>query len=48
VGHKLQLMALLTFLEEECRNNAMVNTSSTGTKGKREMEEFGLLGELRC
>ena len=33
VGHKLQLLALLTFLEGERRNNAMVANSGSGTKG---------------
>jgi hypothetical protein len=40
VGHKLQMMALLTFLEKERRNNAMVNTSSSGTRGKWEMRSL--------
>ena len=40
MGHKMQLMALLTFVEEERRNNVMVNTSSSGTKGKREMRNL--------
>jgi hypothetical protein len=33
MGHKLQLLALLTFLEGERRNKAMVANSSSGTKG---------------
>ncbi|KAE8038388.1 hypothetical protein FH972_010907 [Carpinus fangiana] len=33
VGHKLQLLALLTFLEGERRNNSMVANSGSGTKG---------------
>jgi hypothetical protein len=40
VGHKLQLLALLTFLEEECRINAMVTNSSRGTKGKKEVKNL--------
>jgi len=37
VGHKLQLLALLTFLEEERCKEAMVALSSCGTKGKGEL-----------
>jgi hypothetical protein len=40
VGHKLQLLALLTFLEEERRNNAMGTNPSSGTKGKREVRNL--------
>jgi len=40
VGHKLQLLALLTFLEEECRNGALGALSSGGTKGKREVKNL--------
>jgi hypothetical protein len=40
VGHKLQLLALLTFLEGELRNNAMVANLSSGTKGKREFKNL--------
>jgi hypothetical protein len=37
VGHELQLLALLTFLEEERRNEEL---SSDGTKGKREVKNL--------
>jgi hypothetical protein len=40
VGHKLQLLALLTFLEGEHRNNEMVANSSSGTKGLREVNNL--------
>ena len=40
VGHKLQLLALLSFLEGERRNNAMVANTGSGTKGKREMKNL--------
>lgn len=40
MGHKLQLLAVLTFLEGECRNNAMVVNTGCGTKGKREVKNL--------
>jgi hypothetical protein len=40
VGHKLQLLALLTFLEEERRNEEVGALSSGGTKGKREVKNL--------
>jgi hypothetical protein len=40
VGNKLQLLALLTFLEEERRKEAMGALSSWGTKGKREVKKL--------
>ena len=40
VGHKLQLLALLTFFEEERRINAMVTNSSNGTKDMREVKNL--------
>jgi hypothetical protein len=43
VGHKLQLLGLLTFLEEECWNNVMVTNSNSGTKGKREVRNLECL-----
>jgi hypothetical protein len=40
VGHKLQLLALLTFLEEERRNNVNVANSGSGTEGKMEVRNL--------
>jgi hypothetical protein len=40
VGHKLQLLALLTFLEEERRNEELGALLSGGTKGKREIKNL--------
>jgi hypothetical protein len=40
VGHKLQLLALLTFLEEERRKEVMDALSNSGTKGKREVKNL--------
>jgi hypothetical protein len=40
VGHKLQLLALLTFLEEECRNNVNVANLGSGTEGKMEVRDL--------
>jgi hypothetical protein len=40
MGHKLQLLALLTFLEEEHRNEEVGALSSGGTKGKREVKNL--------
>jgi hypothetical protein len=40
VGHKLQLLALLTFLEEEGRNEEVGALSSGGKKGKREVKNL--------
>jgi hypothetical protein len=40
VGRKLQLLALLTFLEGERKNNAMVVDSGSGTTGKREVKNL--------
>jgi hypothetical protein len=40
VGHELQLLALLTFLEEERRNEELGALSSDGTKGKREVKNL--------
>jgi len=40
VNHKLQLLALLTFLEEERRNEEVGVLSSGGTKGKREVKNL--------
>lgn len=40
MGHKLQLLALLTFLEEEHRNGALGALSSNGTKSKREVKNL--------
>ena len=43
MGHKLQLLALLTFLEEECRNNVNVANPGSGTEGKREVRNLECL-----
>jgi hypothetical protein len=40
VGHKLQLLALLTFLEEKCRNGEVGALSSGGTKSNREVKNL--------
>jgi hypothetical protein len=40
VGHKLQLLALLTFLEEERQKEAMGALSSSGAKGKRKVKNL--------
>jgi hypothetical protein len=39
-GHKLQLLALLTFLEGERRSEAMGERSSIAEKGKREVKNL--------
>ena len=43
VGHKLQLLALLTFLEGERCNNKMVANLSSGTEGMREINNLECL-----
>jgi hypothetical protein len=40
VGHKLQLLALLTFLEGEHRKDAMGSNSRGGVKGRREVKNL--------
>ncbi|KAE8038505.1 hypothetical protein FH972_011007 [Carpinus fangiana] len=40
VGHKLQLLALLTFLEEEHRKDAMVTNSRSGMMDRREVKNL--------
>jgi len=40
VGHKLQLLALLTFLEEERRSEELGALLSGDTKGKREVKNM--------
>jgi hypothetical protein len=40
VGHKLQLLALLTFLEGEHHKDAMATNSRSGVKGRREVKNL--------
>jgi hypothetical protein len=40
VGHRLQLLAFLTFLEEERRKDALGALFRSGTKGKREVKNL--------
>lgn len=39
-GHKHKLLVLLTFLEEECRIEAMAALSKRGTKARREFKNL--------
>jgi hypothetical protein len=40
VGHKLQLLALLTFLDEDRRKGSLVVNSRSGAKGWREVKNL--------
>ena len=40
VGHKLQLLALLTFLEEDRCKGSMVSNSRSDAKGRREVKNL--------